>query len=98
MVYRMFVPLYHRLKSLIFHKNYDAINFEFNFSSRKRFLKDLCDSNFRVLSMEHYDFRIPFLDVLLPKLSVKMGKLMFQKRYNPFFTRFSHGLLIKLQK
>ncbi len=97
-MYRMFVPLYHRLKSLIFGKNYDAINFAFNFSSRKKFLKDISRSQFKVILLEYYDFRIPFLDILLPELSVRMGKMMFCSRHNPFFRSFSHGLLIKVQK
>jgi ubiquinone/menaquinone biosynthesis C-methylase UbiE len=97
-MYRMFVPLYHCLKSLIFGKNYDLINFEFNFSSRKRFLKDLEECNLRVVNLERYDFRVPFLDILLPRLSVNMGKLMFQNRNKPLLKCFSHGLLIKVQK
>ncbi len=98
MLYRLFIPLYHRLKSMIFSKNYDGINFAFNFSSRKKFLKDLSRSRFKVLCLENYDFRIPFFDILLPRISVRMGKTMFRRRHNPFFKCFSHGLLIKVQK
>ncbi len=97
-MYRMFVPLYHRLKSIVFGKRYDDINFQFNFSSRKKFLKDVALSRLDILSLEHYDFRVPFVDILLPKLSVGIGKMMFEKRNSPFFRRFSHGLLIKVRK
>lgn len=97
-VYRMFVPLYHRLKSMISGKKYDDMNFRFNFTSRDKFIRAVALSRFNVLSLEHYDFRIPFVDILLPKLSVGIGQKMFEKRRNPFFRRFSHGLLIKVQK
>ena len=74
LVYRMFVPLYHRLKSLISGKNYDEINFRFNFSSRKKFLKNISRSKFKVLLLEYYDFRIPFLDILAAGIIGPDGK------------------------
>jgi len=97
-LYRRFVPLYHRLKTMMGGKKYDGLNFEFNFSSRKKFLKDIADSRFEVLVVEHYAFRIPFMDILLPHLSVAMGKLMFRNRDRRFCRWFSHGLLIKAKK
>lgn len=97
-LYRAFVPLYRRLKTLIGMKRYDGLDFDFNFSSRKKFLIDLAESGFEVLDIEYYDFRVPFLDVLLPRLSVTMGKLMFRGRHRRLCRCFSHGLLIKARK
>jgi len=97
-IYRTFVPLYHALKALIAGKNYDGLDFQFNFASRKTFLKDLKHSKFKVLHQEYYDFRIPFVDIILPRLSVAMGKLMFRNRHLKCCKWFAHGLLIKMVK
>jgi SAM-dependent methyltransferase len=97
-LYRAFVPLYRRLKTLIGAKRYDGLDFDFNFSSRKRFLDDIAVSGLQVLDIEHYDFRLPFADILLPRLSVRMGKLMFRGRHRRLCRWFSHGLLIKVRK
>ncbi len=97
-LYRAFVPIYRRLKTLIGAKRYDGLDFDFNFSSRKKFLDDLVESGFQVLDIEHYDFRVPFVDILLPRLSVRMGKLMFRGRHRRWCRWFSHGLLIKVRK
>ena len=98
LLYRAFVPLYRRLKTLTGAKRYDGLNFEFNFSSRKQFLDDLAESGFQVLDIEYYDFRVPFVDILLPRLSVRMGKFMFRGRHRRLYRCFSHGLLIKVRK
>jgi ubiquinone/menaquinone biosynthesis C-methylase UbiE len=97
-LYRMFTPAYHALKSAIFGKRYDSMNFDFNFSSTGRFLKELAANKFRVRDLEYYDFRIPFIDILLPKLSVRIGKAMFRNRKNRYVKMFAHGLLIKVEK
>jgi SAM-dependent methyltransferase len=97
-LYRAFVPLYRRLKTLIGMKRYDGLDFDFNFSSRKRFLDDIALSGLKVLDIEHYDFRVPFVDILLPRLSVRMGRLMFRGRHRRLCRWFSHGLLIKVRK
>ena len=97
-IYRMLVPLYHYLKSKITSKSYDTLNFAFNFSSRKQFLHDLEKNGFRVHAMEYYDFRIPFVDILFPKLSVKLGKAMFGNRQSRLLRGFAHGVLIKCSK
>ncbi len=97
-LYRALVPLYRRLKTFIGAKRYNGLDFDFNFSSRKKFLDDIVESGFQVLHIEHYDFRVPFVDVLLPRLSVTMGKLMFGGRHRRFCRCFSHGLLIKVRK
>ena len=97
-IYRMFVPLYHYLKVIITAKSYKGLDFRFNFSSRQRFLKDLTDSRFTILEVEHYDFRIPFLDVLFPNLSVKLGKLMFRNRHLRPCQWLAHGLVVKARK
>jgi len=97
-LYHMFVPLYHYVKAMIGVTNYDKLTFDFNFSSTKKFLQELAESRFQVLKTEHYDFRIPFIDVLLPRLSVALGKLMFRNRQLRLCRLFSHGLLIKVRK
>jgi hypothetical protein len=79
-------------------KRYDGLDFDFNLSSRKRFLKDMVDSGFEVLGVEHYDFRVPFMDILFPGLSVMMGKRMFRDRHHRSWRLFSQGILIKARK
>lgn len=97
-IYRLFVPLYHYMKSKLTSKSYEALNFAFNFSSRKQFLCDLEKNGFRLDTMEFYDFRVPFIDILFPKISVKLGKAMFRKRRSRFLRGFAHGILIKAAK
>lgn len=97
-LYRMFTPVYHGLKSLIFGKKYDSLNFKFNFSSTGKFIKKTTAAGFKVSAREYYDFRIPFIDILFPGFSVKMGNTMFRKRKNQFFRIFAHGLLLKVEK
>lgn len=93
-LYRTFVPLYHFLKSKITGKSYDKLDFEFNFSSTEKFLEDLRDSHFQVIGMAYYDFRIPFIDIIFPRLSVKAGQFMFRKRHSRLSKCFANGLLI----
>ncbi|MHB8108964.1 MAG: class I SAM-dependent methyltransferase [Syntrophorhabdaceae bacterium] len=97
-LYRMFTPVYHALKSILFGKKYDSLNFEFNFSSTGTFLKTLAANKFRVRDLEYYDFRIPFIDITLPNFSVKMGKAMYRNRKKSWLKMFAHGLLIKVEK
>jgi len=96
--YRMFVPLYHYIKARITSKDYKGLDFAFNFSSSKRFLKDLTDTRFNILDVEYYDFRIPFLDILLPRLSVGLGRFLFRKRHLRVCQWLAHGLVIKAGK
>ncbi len=97
-LYRTLIPLYRRLKAKTAGKNYDGLDFSFNFSSSKEFLRDIARSGLEVLCVEHYDFRIPFVDILLPRLSVALGKLMFKNRGRRICRLFAHGLLIKVKK
>jgi ubiquinone/menaquinone biosynthesis C-methylase UbiE len=97
-IYNKFVPLYRYVKSKITSKKYDAIDFDLNHFSWKSFFKDLEASGFRVVGLSYYDFRIPFIDILMPKLSIKLGLLMFEKRSFKLVKPLSHGLLIKCEK
>lgn len=97
-LYRKFTPAYHFLKTLIFGKRYDALTFEFNFCSTGQFLQKTAAAGFNVIEREYYDFRIPFIDILFPVFSAKMGKAMFRNRKNQMFRAFAHGVLIKAVK
>lgn len=94
-LYKMIVPLYHYLKSIITGKSYDKLDFEFNFSSRRTFLENLKASNFRIIDLEYYDFRIPFIDILFPALSIKVGQVLYGNRHSRLAKYLAHGLLIR---
>jgi ubiquinone/menaquinone biosynthesis C-methylase UbiE len=97
-IYKKFVPLYQHVKKIITLKNYDKINFEFNFFSYHSFINNLKENGFRLIDIEYYDFRIPFIDILLPTLSIKLGKILFRARQSKFFRILAHGVLIKAIK
>ena len=97
-VYEKFVPLYRYLKSKITSKSYDKLNFEFNYFAYTNFIKHLEKNGFRITDIDCYDFRIPFIDILFNKLSLKLGKIMFKSRHLKFLRWFAHGLLIKADK
>jgi ubiquinone/menaquinone biosynthesis C-methylase UbiE len=94
-IYRKFVPFYRFVKSKITKKRYNALDFKFNFFSSRDFLRDLEAKDFKIIDLLYYDFRIPFIDILLPKLSVKLGSIMFQSRFRRFLRHIAHGILIK---
>lgn len=97
-IYRKFVPLYHYIKSRITNKKYDDIDFRFNYFSYLNFLQDLEGKGFKILKLEHFDYRIPFVDILFPILSLKMGMTFFEKRNRGYSKCLAHGLLIKCEK
>jgi ubiquinone/menaquinone biosynthesis C-methylase UbiE len=97
-VYKMFVPLYQYLKSKITLKNYDKLNFKFNYFAYNNFIKHLEKVGFQVTDIDYYDYRIPFIDILFNKFSLKLGKLMFKNRRSKLLGYFAHGLLIKACK
>ena len=97
-IYCQFVPLYQYVKSKLTAKIYDNLNFKFSYFNYKEFLQALESRGFRVLKLDHFDFRIPFLDVLLPRWSLAVGRYMFSNRKYPIFKNFSYGLLINAQK
>jgi len=97
-IYRALVPLYQALKSKLTGKSYDELNFNFNYFNYRQFFRALEVKGFCIEGLEYYDFRIPFIDVLLPKLSVRLGRFMFKHRDKRIFRPFSYGLLIKAGK
>ena len=58
------MPLYRRVKSRITSRNSTAW-ISFNFFSRSTFLGDLQSRGFEIVGLSYYDFRIPFIDILL---------------------------------
>lgn len=97
-LYSGLVPLYQYVKSKLTSKNYDKLNFKFNYFSYKEFIEALKSRGFHVLSVDHFDFRIPFVDVLFPRFSLWLGRFMFKYRESVLLRNFSYGLLIKSQK
>ncbi len=79
-LYQKAVPVYQYLKSKITSKNYDKLDFTFTYFTYKKFIQNLDSKGFSLLDMQCFDFRIPFLDIILPKLSLRLGKIMFQSR------------------
>jgi ubiquinone/menaquinone biosynthesis C-methylase UbiE len=96
--YKRLVPLYQRIKSKVTGKQYDKIKFHFNFFDYRQFTKDVVKEGFRLEQFEYFDFRLPFIDVLVPKLSISMGKFMFKKRRLILFQNFAFGLLMKISR
>lgn len=96
-LYTKLVPVYQGLKSKLTSKNYDNMNFNFNIFSYKIFLTDLEAKGLIIEYMECYDFRIPFLDIILPKISLSIGRFMFKYRHLSFFRLFAHGLLVTVR-
>ncbi|HEY3276897.1 MAG TPA: methyltransferase domain-containing protein [Syntrophorhabdaceae bacterium] len=97
-IYRKFVPVYRYLKSRLTGKKYDGLTFDFNLFSRPAFLQDLKKGGFQITGLSHYDFRVPFADILLPKMSVKLSSFMHERRTLRFLRHFAHGLLITCRK
>jgi ubiquinone/menaquinone biosynthesis C-methylase UbiE len=97
-IYRRFVPLYRYLKGKISSKTYDGLDFDFNLFARQEFFKDLDANKLKILDLHYYDFRVPFVDILLPRLSVRFGSVLFENRSLPALRCLSHGLLIKCAK
>ena len=97
-IYKKFVPLYRYLKSIITSKSYDELNFDFNYFTYHNFKKDLEASGFRITNINYYDFRVPFIDIIFSKLSLKLGRIMFNNRHSKFLRCLSHGLLIEADK
>lgn len=94
-LHRALVPLYQKVKSLLTSKRYDTLTFHFNYFPCRRFVSDLQACGFRIADMVHYDFRVPFVDLIFPGLSLTLGKLMFEHRRSPLLQCLSHGLLVR---
>jgi ubiquinone/menaquinone biosynthesis C-methylase UbiE len=97
-IYKKFVPLYRYIKKKITSKSYAKLNFEFNFFSYHNFINDLEENGLQIVEVNYYDFRIPFIDILLPALSLKLGKIMFKKRQSKLFRFLAQGVLVKAIK
>ncbi len=97
-LYEKLVPFYHLMKSKLTGKKYDQINFDFNYFDYREFVRDAELMGFQVDEFQYFDFRIPFIDVLLPKFSVAVGKFMFKNRHKKLMRYFAFGLLIKMRK
>lgn len=97
-IYEKCIPLYQYCKSKLTTKKYNNINFKFNIFSYKKFIKDMEKRGFYITELSYFDFRIPFMDLLFPKLSLRLGKIMFNTRHSRVFKVFSHALLIKAYK
>ena len=97
-LYQKAVPVYQYLKSSLTSKNYDKLDFTFTYFNYKKFIGDLDSKGFSLLDMQCFDFRIPFLDIIFPKFSLKLGKRMFRNKSSKFITNFAHGLILKASK
>jgi ubiquinone/menaquinone biosynthesis C-methylase UbiE len=97
-LYRKLVPLYRGLKSRLTGKRYEGLDFEFNYFDYRVFLREVEAKGFKISDLQCYDFRIPFIDILLPEVSVKTGKFMFEHRHWGPFKHLAHGVLIRAAK
>lgn len=97
-LYKNLVPLYHGLKSTVTGKKYDQIDFDFNYFDYRTFITDAQRQGFEITQIQHFDYRIPFIDLLLPRLSVKLGKQMYANRHKRPMKYLSFGLLITISK
>ena len=97
-LYKALVPLYQRIKSKVTGKQYDQINFDFNYFDYRAFIQDIEEIGFKIEVFEYFDFRVPFIDILIPKLSVKIGQFMHNKRHLKLIRFFAFGLVSKTVK
>lgn len=97
-LYKKFVPLYHYIKSKLSSKSYAELNFSFNYFTYQSFIETFKTKGFSITNLFYFDFRIPFIDIILPRISLKLGKIMFKYRHSMFLRCFAHGLLIKARK
>ena len=97
-LYEKLVPMYHWIKSKVTGKKYDGIDFDFNYFDFRTFCKDVKKTGFRIEDLKYFDFRFPFIDVLFPKFSVKIGKAMYKNRHLSFMKYFAFGVLLKMTR
>lgn len=98
LLYMILIPVYRWLKNRLRGKQYEEIKFGSNIFSYKRFLKDVKRVGYSVGKIEYYDFRVPFLDVIVPNVSVRLGRWLFVHRKMRIFRPFSYGMLVCLNK
>lgn len=95
-LYKKLVPVYRWVKANMTGKKYDGLDFEFNYFDYPTFIREVERQGFKIAELAHFDFRLPFLDVFVPKFSVRLGRLMYRHRNKPFIRHFAFGLLIRL--
>ncbi len=97
-LYRTLVPVYRWLKTKFTGKRYDQMIFKYNVFPYKIFIKDVKRIGYDIGSIEYYDFRLPFIDIIAPKFSIRLGKYLFNYRKIKSTRWLSNGMLISLQK
>ncbi len=97
-LYEKAVKIYHVLKRLLQGKKKNEINFEMNLFDYENFLNDLGRYGMEIKEVGYYDFRVPFLDIVFPGVSMGIGKKMFERRKSKINKFLSHGLIIKAMK
>jgi 2-polyprenyl-3-methyl-5-hydroxy-6-metoxy-1,4-benzoquinol methylase len=98
LLYMILIPVYRWLKSKFTGKQYNEMEFKDNVFNYKRFLSDMGRIGYGIERIDYYDFRVPFIDIILPNLCVKLGKRLFYHRKMKFIRWLSHGMLISLKK
>ena len=94
-VYKKLIPVYQAAKRYLTGKKYDAITFSFNVFSYNMFIEELKSNDFEIDEVHFYDFRLPFIDLILPKLSLKLSAYMFKNRHRKMVNMVSNGVLVK---
>jgi ubiquinone/menaquinone biosynthesis C-methylase UbiE len=97
-VYMTLVPAYRWLKTKLIGKSYEKMQFTGNVFSWQGFLSDMEGIGYEVERAEFYDFRVPFVDIVLPRFSVRLGKWLARHRESKMVRCLSQGVLICLRK
>jgi ubiquinone/menaquinone biosynthesis C-methylase UbiE len=97
-LHSMLIPVYCWLKTRFTGKEYSGMKFKWNVFSYKRFLNDVKRIGYGIEGIEYYDFRVPFVDIIAPKLSLKLGKWLLNYRKNRMISCLAYGMLISLRK
>jgi len=97
-MYKTLLPLYRRIKAKYTGKNYDKMQFKGNIFSYKIFLSDIQKVGFCIKNIDYFDFRLPFIDVIFPNLSLKLGRFMFAHRDYVCFKLLARGMIIVIKK
>lgn len=98
LLFNILNPVYRWIKTRVTGKKYDNMTFNKNVFSYKKFLNDMEQIGFRISGIEYYDLRFPFIDILAPNVSVRIGKWLFNHRKMKIARYLSYGMLISLKK
>lgn len=96
-LYKIALPIYRKTKKAVTGKSYEGMEFEFNMFSHKKFIADCRMMNMDITKIIHYDFRIPFVDILFPDTSVRLGKIIYKYRRCRVVNAISNALLIEMR-